>query len=140
MPRAPLLNRREALAVLASTAVLSLLPACRRTSADAPGASAAASPATNAEGTAAAMLDQIGDNFLKMFPESATSLGIDTGARALLRSRLTDRSADGQKKIADQVRQDLNRARAISADGPSHATRSSVDVVRSAYTTALEGF
>jgi uncharacterized protein (DUF885 family) len=140
MTRGPLINRREALATLASTALLPLLPACRGTSPDAPGASAAASPGTNAEGTAAAMLDQIGDNFLKMFPESATSLGIDTGARARLRSQLTDRSADGQKKIADQVRQDLDRARAISADGLSHATRTNVDVVRSAYATALEGF
>jgi uncharacterized protein (DUF885 family) len=134
------MNRREALAALASTAVLPLLPACRRPSADASGASAAASPGTNAEGTAATMLDQIGDNFLQLFPESATSLGIDTGARARLRSRLTDRSADGQRKIADQVRQDLDRARAISADGLSHAMRINVDVVRSAYATALEGF
>src|SRR5580693_684204 len=120
MTRAPLLNRREALAALASTAVLPLLPACRRTSANAPGAPAAGSPGTNAEGTAAAMLDQIGDNFLKLFPESATSLGIDTGARAPLRSQLADRSADGQKKIAEQVRQDLEKAKAISTDGLSH--------------------
>ncbi len=135
-----LINRREAIAALASTAVLPLLPACRGKSADAPAASGAASPGANAEGTASAMLDQIGENFLKVFPENATSLGIDTGARAALRSQLADRSADGQKRIADQVRQDLDRAKAISADGLSHATRTSVDVVRSAYATALEGF
>ncbi|HWW83033.1 MAG TPA: DUF885 domain-containing protein, partial [Vicinamibacterales bacterium] len=135
-----LLNRREAIAVLASTAVLPLLPACRGRSADAPAASAAASPGTSGEGIAATMLDQIGESFLKVFPENASSLGIDTGARASLRSQLTDRSADGQKRIADEVRQDLDRARAIATDGLSHATRTSIDVVRSAYATALEGF
>ena len=133
MTRVPLINRREAIAALASTAALSLLPACR-------GKSAATSPGTNAQGTASAMLDQIGENFLKAFPENATSLGVDTGARARLRSQLTDRSADGQTRIADQVREDLDRARAISTDGLSHATRTSVDVVRSAYATAVEGF
>ena len=86
------------------------------------------------------MLDRIGENFLTMFPESATSLGIDTGARAPLRSLLADRSANGQQRIADQVRQDLDHAKAISTDGLSHATRTSVEVVRSAYATALEGF
>src|SRR5579872_1537910 len=134
------IDRREALVALASTVVLPLLPACRGNSADAPAASKAASSGTNSEATAAAMLDRIGDNFLKLFPESATSLGIDTGARAALRSQLADRSADGQKRIADQVRQDLDRAKATSTDGLSHATRTSVDVVRSAYATALEGF
>lgn len=139
MTRSPGINRREAIAALASTAVLPLLPACRRDSGDIPAASAAAS-AANAEGVAKALLDQVGENFLKVFPDSATSLGIDTGARATLRSTLTDRSADGQRRIAEQVRQDLDRAKAISTEGLSHATRTSVEVVRSAYATALEGF
>jgi uncharacterized protein (DUF885 family) len=103
-------------------------------------ASAPAAPGADAEKNAAALLDQIGDNYLKHFPARATSLGIDTGARAAMRSQLTDRSADGQKKIADQVRQDLDRARAVNTDRLSHATRTSVEVVRSAYATALEGF
>src|SRR5262245_5401382 len=95
----PLLNRREAIAALVSTAAWPVFSACRGKSPDANAASSAAS----AEATAVAMLDQIGESFLKMFPESATSLGIDAGARASLRSQLADRSADGQKRIADQV-------------------------------------
>ncbi len=86
------------------------------------------------------MLDEIGENYVRFAPESATSLGIDTGARAALRSQLADRSADGQKKIADRVRQDLERAKALDVSGLDHATRTSVEVVRSAYTTAAEGF
>jgi uncharacterized protein (DUF885 family) len=132
----PVMNRREALAALASTATLPLLQGCNESSSATPAAPAPA----DAEKNALALLDSIGENFLKHFPESATSLGIDTGARASLRSRLTDRSAEGQKAIADQVRQDLERAKAFDTSGLSHATRTSVEVVRSAYATAAEGF
>jgi uncharacterized protein (DUF885 family) len=86
------------------------------------------------------LLDQIGDSYVRFAPESATSLGIDSGARAALRSQLADRSADGQQKIANQVRQDLERANALDTSGLSHAVRTSIEVVRSAYTTASEGF
>lgn len=96
--------------------------------------------AADREREALTLLDSIGENFLKHFPESATSLGIDTGTRAALRAQLADRSADGQKSIGDQVRQDLERAKTFDTTGLSHATRTSVEVVRSAYATALEGF
>jgi uncharacterized protein (DUF885 family) len=132
----PLLNRREAIAALA-TATLPLLHGCSNT----PAASSAGSAAgAEGEANALAALDQIGEHLLKLFPESATSLGIDTGARAALRSQLGDRSADGQQRIADQVRQDLDHAKSIDTNRLSHATRTSVEVVRSAYATALEGF
>src|SRR5262249_6200806 len=73
-------------------------------------------------------------------PESATSLGIDTGTRSSLRSQLSDRSAQGQQQIANQLRTDLQRANAFNASGLSHATRTSFEVVRSAYAKAIEGF
>jgi uncharacterized protein (DUF885 family) len=132
----PLLNRREAIAALA-TATLPLLHGCS----NAPAASSAGSAAgAEGEANALAALDLISEHLLKLFPEGATSLGIDTGARAALRSQLGDRSADGQQRIADQVRQDLDHAKAIDSSRLSHATRTSVEVVRSAYATALEGF
>jgi uncharacterized protein (DUF885 family) len=127
-----LITRRTAIAVLASTAASRLLSGCARESAP-------AAPATS-EADALAMLDQIADNLLRLGPEGATSLGIDTGARAALRSQLTDRSAQGQQQIANQIRTDLDRAKALDASGLSHAMRTSVEVVRSAYATALEGF
>ena len=86
------------------------------------------------------MLDDIGNSLLRLLPETATSLGLDTGARAELRSQLMDRSAEGQQRIASQLRSDLERANAFDASGLPHATRTSVEVVRSAYATALEGF
>jgi uncharacterized protein (DUF885 family) len=127
-----LITRREAIAALASTAALPLLPACAREEAQ--------TPHTTTDADAVALLDDIGNNLLRLVPETATSLGIDTGARAELRAQLMDRSAEGQQRIADQLRRDLARATAFDASGLSHATRTSFDVVRSAYATALEGF
>jgi uncharacterized protein (DUF885 family) len=127
------MNRRKALAALASTAALPFVQACG-------GESTAPAPGRDAAAEAKTLLDEIGENYLRFAPESATSLGIDTGARASLRSQLADRSREGQQKIADQVRRDLERARAFDTNGLDHATRTSVEVVRSAYAIAAEGF
>jgi uncharacterized protein (DUF885 family) len=127
-----LLSRREALAALASTAALPLMTACARDGAPPPPAS------TDAD--ALALLDTVADNLLRLFPESATSLGVDGGARAALRSQLADRSEQGKQRLATQVRADLERVNAFNTASLSHAVRTSVDVVRSAYATALEGF
>ena len=97
-------------------------------------------PPVATEADALALLDQIADNLLRFGPEGATSLGIDTGARAALRSQLTDRSAQGQQQIANQLRADLERIKALNTSGLPHATRTSIEVVRSAYTTSIEGF
>jgi len=104
----PILNRREALAALASTAAVPFLNACSGNSST---SSATPSAKSNGEADALALLDQIGESYVRFAPESATSLGVDTGARAALRSQLADRSADGQQKIAAQVRQDLDKAK-----------------------------
>ena len=89
---------------------------------------------------ALALLDSIADSLLRLSPEGATSLGIDTGARAALRSQLADRSEEGKQRLASQVRADLERVKAFNTDGLSHAMRTSIEVVRSTYATALEGF
>ena len=53
---------------------------------------------------------------------------------------LSDRSGIGQQRIAQTIRADLARANAIDTAPLSHSARTSVEVVRSAYATALEGF
>ena len=126
------LTRREMLAALASAAALPLVSAC--------GGYRALPPTTTSDADALALLDGIANNLLSLSPEAATSLGIDIGARAGLRSQLADRSAAGQQRIARQLRTDLARLNAFDASGLSYATRTSFDVVRSAYTTSLEGF
>lgn len=124
-------SRREVVAALASTAVLPLLSACMKAGESAAGAN---------EGAALVLLDECADHLLALFPETATSLGLDTGDRAPLRSQLTDRSEAGKRRIAEQVRADLERVTAFDATGLSDRTRTSLAVVKSAYTTALEGF
>jgi uncharacterized protein (DUF885 family) len=132
-----LLTRRQVIATLASTATLPLMSACNRE----PGQTASsAAPSTDSEANARALLDDIGNGLLQLLPETATSLGLDTGAREELRSQLRDRSADGQQRIASLLRSDLERANAFDPSGLPYATRTSVEVVRSAYATALEGF
>ena len=125
------ISRRQALAGLTASTALPMVSGC---------AQKLARSAPTSEAQAVALLDSIAENLLWLQPESATVLGIDKGARAPLRSMLTDRSAKGQQRIAATLRTDLARASAIDTTGLSHATRTSVDVVRSAYTTALEGF
>src|SRR5688500_12168157 len=128
----PSLSRREVIAALASTAVLPLLPACM--------SERESTPSSGDEANALGLLDECAEHLLAVFPESATSLGIDTGNRAALRSQLSDRSEAGKKRIADQVRADLERVNAFDATGLSYKTRTSIEVVKSAYGTELEGF
>jgi uncharacterized protein (DUF885 family) len=127
-----MLSRREVIAALASTVTLPLIAAWAGD--DAP------IPLSMNDSDALALLDQLADNLLNLSPESATSLGIDTGARAALRSQLADRSADGQRRVASQLRADLERVKAVNTRHLSYPVRTSVDVVRSAYSTALQGF
>jgi len=95
---------------------------------------------TISESDALALLDRLADHLLQLQPESATSLGIDTGARAALRTRLTDRSPEGQRRVADALREDLAQVEALEVAALSYTTRTSLDVVRSAYASALGGF
>ena len=128
-------SRREVIAALASVAALPLVSACGGYSAPLP-----PPPTSPDEASARVLLDAVAENLLRLAPEGATSLGIDTGARAALRAQLTDRSAAGQQRIANQLRSDLARVNAFDASGLSHATRTTFEVVRSAYGTSLEGF
>jgi len=125
-------SRRQALGALSAGVATVALPGCTR--------SLVATPAPAGEEGVSALLDSIGENLLWLDPEQATTLGVDTGARAALRSRLKDRSAAGQERIAATLRADLARAEAVDVAPLSHSTRTSVEVVRSAYRTALEGF
>ena len=50
------------------------------------------------------LLSEVAEEMLADYPENATGLGIDTGARASLKAKLTDRSAAGQQAIAQARR------------------------------------
>lgn len=76
---------------------------------------------------------------IDLMPESATSLGIDTGEHAALRHRLSDRSPQGMARLAAILRSDLARAEGIADEGLDPSTRTSLAVVKSAYRVALDG-
>ncbi len=128
----PLFSRREALGSIGAVGAFGLLGGCATIP--------AAVARSTSEADAVALLDSIAENLLMQSPESATSLGIDKGTRSAFRSRLADRSAAGQARIWAMLRTDLARANGIDTAGLTFATRTSVDVVRSAYRIALEGF
>ena len=123
-------SRRQALGTLSAGVAALALPGGTKAFAQAPAGEAAVN----------ALLDSIGENLLALSPEGATSLGIDTGARAHLRSKLSDRSQAGQDKIAATLRADLARAEAVDTSALPHSTRTTVEVVKSAYRVALDGF
>jgi uncharacterized protein (DUF885 family) len=86
------------------------------------------------------LLAEIAEELLADYPENATSLGIDTGARAQLKARLSDRSATGQQTIAGRVAKRLVRLKSIDATALEEKLRIDLDVVRTAHATAAEGF
>ncbi len=96
-----------------------------------------------AQATAAdplAVLDEVAWNLLGHEPERATSLGVDTDAQAPLRGRLKDLSQSGIDAYAATLRADLERVRSVDTAALDASTRTSFEVVESAYATALEGF
>jgi uncharacterized protein (DUF885 family) len=122
-------TRREALTALTASATMPLLNAA---------SPAFAAPASEAQ--AKILLASVAGNLLRLQPTQATSLGIDTGKRASYRSRLEDRSPAGQARVAATLKADLARTQAIDTAALSFPTRTSVEVVKSAYRTALKGF
>lgn len=124
------LSRRQALSLIGSGTAALTLQAC--------GAGQLAAPPPLRD--AAALLDSLAWDLLQLSPEAATSLGIDTGAHAGLRSRLGDRSQAGQNAMAALLRKGLDQVQAIDPAGLDHAVRISLAVVKSAFSVALDGF
>ena len=89
---------------------------------------------------AATYLDQLAWQMVALNPEGATSLGIDKGEHAGLRSMLGDRSTAGQAKIAALLREGLNQIGKIDPGPLDPATRTSLAVVKSAFSVSLDGF
>lgn len=115
-------SRRDLLTTAGSGLALAALPARARQAAPDP---------------AAAALDALAESFLALQPEGATGLGIDKGARAGLKTRLTDRSQAGRDKEAAWLRAALARLDTLR---PGEAARTDVEVARTAYATALDGY
>ncbi|HEX2492449.1 MAG TPA: DUF885 family protein, partial [Steroidobacter sp.] len=86
------------------------------------------------------LLAKFAEELLIDYPETATSLGIDNGARAALKAKLSDRSAAGQEVIAERVAKRLESMKSLDASALSDPSRIDLDVMRTAHKFAAEGF
>ena len=96
--------------------------------------------AANQDKSVEKLLGGFSEELLVEYPESATLLGIDNGARAGLKRKLSDRSAAGQKAIALGVSRRLDQLKSVDTAALGAAVRIDVDVMRTAHEFALEGF
>ncbi|WOF42841.1 DUF885 domain-containing protein [Sphingopyxis indica] len=135
------MNRRQTLAALSTGAASLTLAACGGGIPDDMAVIPPPPPGTGgAPSGASALLDSVAENLLVHSPEGATALGIDTGARAAMRGQLSDRSPAGVAALAETLKADLARVRTVDTAGLDHQARTSLAVVDSAYSTALDGF
>lgn len=118
------LTRREVVAGIAAAAALPACPAL---------VAAAGRP------QAGALLDELAWQLLALDPMQATALGVDTGAHAALRGRLDDRSFAGVERRRRFLRDALRRLRSLPRTRLDASTLTSIEVVESAFGTALEG-
>jgi uncharacterized protein (DUF885 family) len=86
------------------------------------------------------LLERITEQLLSDYPESATSAGVDKDGRARLRTRLSNRSAAGQNAIESHARSMLGQLRRLNVEGLSAERRLDIDVVKTVYELAVEGF
>ncbi len=87
----------------------------------------------------AKLLDSFAEEILRLEPTQATSLGLDSGARLALKSRLSDTSPAGDAKWTAQVQSMLSRLATINRDKLTPAEQLRYDTAKHAATVAVEG-
>ena len=96
--------------------------------------------AAQGDAAAEALLSSVAEDLMRDYPENASALGLDKGARAGLKASLTDRSLDGRGKLAATAKARLARMKAVDRRGLSAATTLDLGVVQTAHELAVEGF
>jgi uncharacterized protein (DUF885 family) len=122
------IDRRHFLGLAGTAAMLPSLPQLV----------SAAEPAGDAE--TERMLSGIADALLAEYPENATALGIDKGANGALKSRLTDRSPDANRRRAASAADRLARLKAVDPSHLGTGTALDLAVTRIAHELAVEGY
>jgi uncharacterized protein (DUF885 family) len=123
------IDRRHFIASAGAATALQALPA----------AAVAAAPRT-VDASAERLLAEIAEDLLSEYPESAGSLGIDTGRRAPLKARLFDRSLAGRARHAGRAGARLKRIRAAERTRPGTAALLDLEVAGTAHQLAGEGY
>ena len=130
------LSRRTLLNNAAAASLLSIVPlsACKQ-------ATDETSIITNtSDEFVMSLLESATDFMLNAYPESASSAGIDKGKYAGLKSKLTDRSPEGQDKIKRDAAAILGQLNNVDMGALSPEAALNVDVVRSVFETSAQGF
>ncbi len=86
-----------------------------------------------------ATLDAFADEILRLMPENATSLGLDTGKRAALRGQLADGSPQAEARWNAQVKTMLARLAAMDRSRLSAADQIRYDTVKYAAQSGVDG-
>lgn len=113
------MDRRTFLGTTGAAALAATLPAA---------ANAAASTNAN-DAKLRTLLDRIFYDRIDASPEGATALGLDTGARTPLKSKLSDVSAKGAAAELAQAKRELAQLRAINPASLSPAAKLDYEVV-----------
>lgn len=120
-----LIARRDFLAGTAALAATTALPAVAATTADA---------------AALATLDRHAEALLEAYPESSAYLGLDNGARASLKAKLTDRSAAAEAARRTSAAERLAELATIDRSALSPAIATHVETAAAAHQIALDGW
>jgi uncharacterized protein (DUF885 family) len=114
------MHRRHFLSSAAMAGIFASLPTALR---------AQTAGAAGEDAKLRAMLDQFFYARLEDSPESATSLGLDTGERAHLKSKLSDRSREGAKRDLARAKAELAQLRTINRSNLSEPSQLDVEIV-----------
>ena len=105
-----------------------------------PRTAAFAAFSSSSEAALGSLLGKVSDALLRDYPDSATFLGLDTGARAALRGRLPDRSIAGDAERADACRARLKEMRAFDGSQLTGIDAVNFEATLDAHTLAAEGY
>ncbi len=130
------LSRRKLLQNSAAAAILPALSACSD--------KAVTAPVHNSQNQGTAnisdLLNDATELMLKSYPESTSSAGIDSGKYAHYKSKLTDRSPEGQAAIEKDVRAMLTKLNKVDIDTLPTEDALNIDVIRTVFDTSVQGF
>ena len=123
-------SRRDILKMAVAGAAVAALP---------PLAGAAAQAQSPADRRLSALLADFAEEILRLSPSTATSLGMDSGARAALKSQLEDASAAGDAQWATQVQSMLARLKTVDRNALGAAQQLRYDSVQHAANEGVAG-
>jgi len=127
-------SRRDLLLTVMSAATVAAMPNLA-----AAASAAAAVKRSSADAQFFKLLGVFAEEILVLSPNTATSLGLDSGARSALKSQFADASPAGDAQWAEQVKSMLKRLAQIDRSKLSADAQIRYDTVRYAATEGVDG-